>query len=167
MLEVTVPGYAPKQVVYTQENQSVTLNGVPVDCDIQSVGNGFHMLINNQSHTVYLVSYNSVEKKVIWKINGKKVQVSFSTAMDLLLRQLGMEKMNTIKVSEVKAPMPGLIRNILVQPGDAVTKGQGLLVLEAMKMENVLKSPADGKIKSIKIEIGQAVEKNQVLIFFE
>jgi len=167
MLEIHVPGYAPKQVEYIKENQKFTLDGNPVDCDIQLVGEGFHILINNQSHTAYLVSYDAVEKKAIWKINGKKVQVSVSTEIDLLLRQLGMEKMNVVKISEVKAPMPGLIRNILVQPGDTVSKGQGLLVLEAMKMENILKSPADGVVKSIKIEMGQAVEKNQVLIFFE
>jgi len=55
----------------------------------------------------------------------------------------------------------------LVKAGDSIAKGDGLIVLEAMKMENVLKSPDDVIIKSIEVEIGKSVEKNQVLIEFE
>ncbi|MCC7050886.1 MAG: acetyl-CoA carboxylase biotin carboxyl carrier protein subunit, partial [Bacteroidia bacterium] len=54
-----------------------------------------------------------------------------------------------------------------VKEGDKVTKGDALMVLEAMKMENILKSPGDGIIKKINVSKGQAVEKNTVLITFE
>jgi biotin carboxyl carrier protein len=75
---------------------------------------------------------------------------------------------NTInsQIKEVKAPMPGLIFEIKVQEGDEVKKGDTLVILEAMKMENILKSPGDGIIKEIRIKKGDSVEKNQVLIQF-
>ena len=63
--------------------------------------------------------------------------------------------------------MPGLVLSIMVRVGDSVKKGQGLMVLEAMKMENIIKSPSDGIVKSIYIKKSDAVEKNQVLIKFE
>ena len=62
--------------------------------------------------------------------------------------------------------MPGLVLDILVKVGDEVKKGDPLMILEAMKMENILKSASDGVIKKINVEKKQAVEKGQVLINF-
>jgi biotin carboxyl carrier protein len=62
--------------------------------------------------------------------------------------------------------MPGLIVSVNVQPGDVVAKGDSILILEAMKMENNIKSPGEGTIKAIKIGKGDRVEKNQILIEF-
>jgi biotin carboxyl carrier protein len=62
--------------------------------------------------------------------------------------------------------MPGLVLKIMVEPGQEVSKGDGLLILEAMKMENIIKAPTDGVVKSIEVEQSNAVEKNQVLIKF-
>ncbi len=64
----------------------------------------------------------------------------------------------------VKAPMPGLVVRIEVAEGDVVAAGAGLLVLEAMKMENELKAPAAGTVRAIRVSAGQAVEKGQVLL---
>jgi biotin carboxyl carrier protein len=71
------------------------------------------------------------------------------------------------KVSEIKAPMPGLVLSVLVTEGQEVSKGDSLLVLEAMKMENVIKSPASGMIKKILINKADKVEKNEILIQFQ
>ena len=100
-------------------------------------------------------------------MNNQEVTVAIEDRFDALLHQLGMDNMNNQKVNEVKAPMPGLVLNIMIKPGDSVSKGDGLLVLEAMKMENIIKSPTDGVVKSIEVEQSIAVEKNQVLIKFE
>jgi biotin carboxyl carrier protein len=62
--------------------------------------------------------------------------------------------------------MPGLILDIKVTPGDVVKKGDVVIILEAMKMENSIKSPGDGVVKDIKVVLKQSVEKNQVLIQF-
>lgn len=66
--------------------------------------------------------------------------------------------------AHLKAPMPGLVARILVAPGQAVVQGQGLVVLEAMKMENELRATAAGAVRAIPVAPGQAVEKGQVLI---
>jgi biotin carboxyl carrier protein len=71
------------------------------------------------------------------------------------------------KVKEVKAPMPGLVLDIRVVPGQMVQKGDVLLILEAMKMENAIKSATDGVVKQVKAIKGQSVEKNQLMIVFD
>jgi biotin carboxyl carrier protein len=85
---------------------------------------------------------------------------------DELLHQLGMDNLTTAKISEIKAPMPGLVLRILASEGQEVQKGGNLLVLEAMKMENIIKAPANVMIKSVKINPGDKVEKNQVMMIF-
>ncbi len=64
----------------------------------------------------------------------------------------------------VRAPMPGLVLRIPLAVGDVVSAGQGVLVLEAMKMENEIKAPLAGVITAIPVQAGQAVEKGQVLL---
>jgi pyruvate carboxylase subunit B len=67
----------------------------------------------------------------------------------------------------LRAPMPGLVVRVLVEPGQAVARGEGVVVLEAMKMENELKAAADGTVKAVRIGTGEPVEKGQVLVEFE
>ena len=69
--------------------------------------------------------------------------------------------------SELAAPMPGQVRGVNVSEGDAVTKGQTLLVLEAMKMEIRIQAPFDGVVKSLAVKVGQTVEREQILIEIE
>lgn len=67
----------------------------------------------------------------------------------------------------IKAPMPGLVVKIDTEVGAEVQKGDKLIIIEAMKMENALASPISGKVKNIKAKEGDAVEKNTVLIELE
>jgi biotin carboxyl carrier protein len=67
-------------------------------------------------------------------------------------------------VGDLKAPMPGLVVDIPVKEGDTVSKGDTLVILEAMKMENALKAVADATVKKIAVTKGQAVDKNTLLI---
>jgi acetyl/propionyl-CoA carboxylase alpha subunit len=75
------------------------------------------------------------------------------------------ERQRTIPV--LKAPMPGLVLRVQVAPGQRVPAGAGLVVLEAMKMENELKAPAPVLVKAVRVQAGSAVEKGQVLLEFE
>ena len=86
---------------------------------------------------------------------------------DLLLERLGMNTSSKKEVKELKAPMPGLVLEVLVEVGQEIEEGDALIVLEAMKMENILKAPSKAKIKSIEVDKGQALDKNAILIKFE
>ena len=103
---------------------------------------------------------------MVLKINSVKYAIDLKDKYDELLHSLGMDNIASAKINQVKAPMPGMVLNILVHEGNEVKKGDVLLVLEAMKMENMLKSPTDGVIKKIAVQKGNAVEKNQLLIQF-
>ena len=70
-------------------------------------------------------------------------------------------------VGDIKAPMPGKVLSIDVQQGDQVQKGDTLLVLEAMKMENEIKAPIQGRVKTIQVELGQTIEKQTLLVELE
>jgi biotin carboxyl carrier protein len=67
----------------------------------------------------------------------------------------------------LKAPMPGLVVRVLAEPGQSVVRGAGVVVLEAMKMENELKASTDAKVKAVRVRPGEPVEKGQVLVEFE
>lgn len=121
----------------------------------------------NKTFTARLADINREDKTVTLYLDGRKMEVKIKEPMDDLLHAMGLDKMASSKAADVKAPMPGLVLNILVEPGTEVKKGDKLLVLEAMKMENIIKAGGDGKVGKIVVEKGQAVEKNQVLITFE
>ena len=85
----------------------------------------------------------------------------------MVLDQFQQQTASQSGLTIVKSPMPGLVTTIEVKVGDQVEPGTGLLVLEAMKMENEIKSSVRGKIKSIEIKEKMVIEKNQVLISIE
>ncbi|MBK7149268.1 MAG: biotin/lipoyl-binding protein [Bacteroidetes bacterium] len=150
------------------EVDQYSLNGEAVEFDlVKSSGNNFHIIKNNTGYAATLISYNPEEKLMVIRVNDTEYEVKIQDKTDLLLQKLGINTTTSSAVSNVKAPMPGLIINIAVNTGDEVSKGDTLLILEAMKMENVIKSPRDGKIKKINIELRKAVEKNHILIEFE
>ena len=70
-------------------------------------------------------------------------------------------------IARVQAPMPGLVVNMLVVPGDSVTAGQTVVILEAMKMENDLPAPIDGTIKEVRVQKGDTVDNGQILVTIE
>ena len=134
-----------------------------VDLDENSV----HILFNNRSFRVNILSADKKSKTYSFKINNQKFDVCLKDKYDALLQQLGMDASASKKINELKAPMPGLVVDIFVNNGQDIKKGDPLLVLEAMKMENILKSNADGIIKNVEVKKGSTVEKNEVLVHFE
>lgn len=143
------------------------VNGSPVSLDTYAIEDNFlHVLHDKQSYRVEVVDFSKTDKTAIIKVNGHTYTIGIKDQFDDLLHQLGLDNLQSAKIAELKAPMPGLVLSILVKEGDEVKKGDNLFVLEAMKMENIIKSPADVTIKSIKIKAADKVEKNQVLIVF-
>lgn len=79
------------------------------------------------------------------------------------LRQITGSDARSNGVEEVLAPMPGLVVKLLVERGQSVQKGEGLVIVEAMKMENEIRSPVSGEVREIRVGRRQAVEKGEVL----
>jgi biotin carboxyl carrier protein len=127
------------------------------------------LLIQTQNQTIQVrcIGIDKVNKTVTLLYNNQKYSAKITEPMDELLKSMGLENALVQKISEVKAPMPGLVLDVLVSPGDSVEIGQKILVLEAMKMENAIKSPTAGVVASINVSRGQAVDKNYILIRFE
>lgn len=145
-----------------------SINGEIFSCDVLNPGTQrMHFIRDNKSFEVEVVNFNAEDKSLSVKVNGRDYDVVISDRYDELLRSLGMDKAMGAKVNEMKAPMPGLVLDIRVTEGQAVAKGDPVIVLEAMKMENILKAPADVVVKKIVAKKGNAVEKNQVLVTFE
>ena len=127
------------------------------------------LLIQTQNQTIQVrcIGIDKTNKTVTLLYNNHKYTAKITEPMDELLKSMGLENALVQKISEVKAPMPGLVLDVLVSPGDSVEMGQKILVLEAMKMENAIKSPTAGIVASVNVSKGQAVDKNYVLIRFE
>ncbi|WP_400193455.1 biotin/lipoyl-containing protein [Hymenobacter sp. B81] len=145
----------------------ITVNGQPFGWDLVELGNGrYHLLWQNRSYPVEVVGVDGAAKTVQLKLAGRRFEVQAKDRFDLLLDKLGMSQAASHKINEVKAPMPGLIVDIRVVPGQTVQKGDALLVLEAMKMENIIKSPGDGTVSAVKVALRDNVNKGQVLVQF-
>ncbi len=144
------------------------LDGKPVNADIVKLSaNKYHLLINKQSYNLELLEKSENGKSMKVLVNGVKQEIAIKDKYDALLSQLGMDKLMGNKNNHIKAPMPGLVLRIMAQEGDTVKKGDALLVLEAMKMENIIKADGEGKVKRINVSTQQAVEKNTLLIEME
>lgn len=144
------------------------LDGTVTQPDIRLLSDKtFHCLINSKSYRVELVEFNSTEKTMLLKVGNSKFSVLVQDEFDKLLMEMGIDINDAHDVLDIKSPMPGLVHKIEVKVGQHVTEGEPLLILEAMKMENVIKSNGEGLIKSILITEGQTVEKNQLLIEFD
>ena len=169
MYTIKVNGNKEFKTELTARNNDLTgtLNGKEFKADIIKVRDGvYHLLKDHVSYNLEVVKHIPDEKKLFVKINNTPYTLDIKDKYDDLLHSLGLDSLASKKVNDIKAPMPGMVLNILVTEGQEVKKGDGLIVLEAMKMENILKSPTDGVIKKIAINKGVAVEKNQLLIQF-
>jgi len=151
-----------------KKGKDVHLNDEKLKLDISSISDReSHVIYKDRSFNVSIVELNKETKKCSLKVNGNRYEVEAEDHFDQLLKQLGMDSLATNKIAEIKAPMPGLVLSILVEEGNEINKGDGILVLEAMKMENILKSSTGGTIKKILVKQGDKVEKNQVLVQFK
>ena len=152
---------------FNDEKDGLLINNSNLDIDIHSVSeNKFHLIKNNRSFNAEVMDFEPSTKIFRIKINGRIIEAQVKDRLDMVMEKMGISETGALKISEVKAPMPGLILDIKVKEGQEVNQGDNLVILEAMKMENIIKSPRKGTIKSIKVKQGASVEKNQVLLEF-
>jgi len=166
MLEAIVNEQNSFSIVHTEEGWSI--NDTIVNLDIQWQANGLvSVLYNGKSYTAIAEKVDKRAKELTIRINGQSQKITIKEPIDQLLSSMGMDSKALQKIEPVKAPMPGMILKILVEAGQQLNKGDGMLVLEAMKMENILKATGSAVVKSIRVSERTAVEKGAVLIELE
>ena len=143
---------------------AASLNGSRFELDVVALPHGaVSMLVNGES---YAVEFEEHGDEVVVQLNGQVTRVDVADDRSLRLRAatagFAVEGKQTLD-----APMPGKVVKVLVKVGDTVAEGQGLVVIEAMKMENELKSPKAGKVLEVVAVEGVAVENGAKLVVVE
>ena len=108
-----------------------------------------------------------MNKTISLSINGNTYDVKLEDEYDQQVNKMGLLAVSVQKMNALKAPMPGLIVDVMVKVGQEIVEGTPLLVLSAMKMENVILAQGEGIIKSIEVKKDDAVEKGQLIIEME
>lgn len=139
-----------------------------IENDVVAIGDhNYHTITKHKSVTGKIVAEERENKVIDVEIDSEVYRVKIEDRFDQLIKKMGLSASATKKLTDIKAPMPGLVLDIMVKEGDELSEGDGILILEAMKMENVIKAPGELTIKNILVKKGDAVEKNQNLINLE
>lgn len=126
-----------------------------------------HLLADGHAYRVRLTAANFAKKTYTVQVGGNRYTVRLMDELDQQIERMGFQLQSARNVARIEAPMPGLILSVHVSPGDYVTEGTPLVVLEAMKMENAILAPQDGEIKHVAVQQGEAVEKKSLLVEFK
>ena len=152
-------------IIEINDDRKVVVDGVEYAVDFESVAGQpvYSLIINSKSYEAYVAA---AEDQVEWQVllHGELSSVLVEDEREKRLRQAAGGVAAASGEYQLKAPMPGLIVAVPVSEGQAVKKGEIILILESMKMQNELKSPRDGTITRIKIKPGEGVEQGQPLI---
>ncbi|MFY0644193.1 MAG: biotin/lipoyl-binding protein [Bacteroidia bacterium] len=152
--------------ILTSEDGQLSIDGQKLEYDLVRITkHEYHLLLNNRSFTVEILD-KARDGSLSLSINGRKLEGRLSYKIEQLLKSMGMETGKKVH-KDVKAPMPGLVLDVLVQEGQTVDESQDLVILEAMKMENALKAPQAGVIDVVHVNKQDKVDKNQVLISYQ
>lgn len=149
----------------TIDGDQVTVDGAPARAHLDMVHGTpvCHLVLDGRSHT-FAVSAGAGGGRWTLLDHGEAVEVEVLDERTRHIRSLVGAGKAQAGGGTVKAPMPGLVVKVLIEPGAAVTPGQGLVVLEAMKMENEIKATAAGVVDTVPVRPGQAVEKGAALV---
>ena len=151
-------------LVEVLDDKHVSVNGKVYEVDFESVVGQpvYSLIVDGQSHEGYVRPGDDDGWQVL--LRGRLYPVSVVDEREKRLRAAAGGGVAETGEFHLKAPMPGLVVAIPVTEGQAVKKGQVLLVLESMKMQNELKAPRDGVIHRIKVKAGESVEQKQSLL---
>jgi biotin carboxyl carrier protein len=154
-----------KEYTLSLVDGEIKMGGQTVAGPIKSAGPGVFSVLLGENSIRVLSLENDGRYDVL--CDGIPVEVSVETERSRLLEKYATASRKTARVDELRAPMPALVVRVEVKKGEDVVAGQGLVVLEAMKMENELKATHPGRVKDIKVEKGKAVEKGELLLVLE
>jgi len=128
---------------------------------------GAKLIFKNKIYTIGFSSSDLNQKEYNLLVNNTPVKVNLKSRLDHLIEKMGLNVKRKENLSQLIAPMPGLVLDIIVKIGDEVSDGDSLIILEAMKMENVIKAHGTAIVKSIPVKKGDKVDKGKLLIEFE
>jgi biotin carboxyl carrier protein len=144
----------------------ITVNGEPYTIDFREVAGPsvVSLLHNNDSYEAYIYP---AEQGMEVLLRGKRYHVGIEDERQRLLREISSSQSVQRGEFTLKAPMPGLIVAIHVDVDQQVSRGENLVVLESMKMQNELRSPRDGLVSSVRVSPGDNVDQDQVLLVLQ
>jgi pyruvate carboxylase subunit B len=149
----------------TVADDHLVVDGESLDYTFSMLRDGYvSLIVGGRSVPVSVEPVGEDQLQVT--IGGQRTTVQVKDERDLLLDEFGLGD-DGAAGGEVRAPMPGLVLDVQVEEGDEVTAGQGLIVLEAMKMENELKAPSGGVVAAVHAANGDAVDKDALLVEIE
>lgn len=153
------------EIEWLDENR-LRVNGEVIQIDVRRGSRPEHLSLisDGRSHQIWLEAANGATRV---HVGGFDYSVRVEDERVHRLRELAAHETASHDVGQIAAPMPGLVVKLLVEPGQAVQKGQGVLIVEAMKMENEIRIPITGTIKEIRVKRRQAVEKGETLVMIE
>ena len=155
------------ELEYRSEKYFAVINGKKVEIASYRLGeNRSLLLIDDQAHEVDVRSNGYDNRKVVF-MKGMEIPALIEDYNLAQLRKTAGMSSETAVARQLKAAMPGLVIEVKVKPGDKVTKGQPLLLLEAMKMENIIKAQWEATVKAVHVSGGMSVEKGDKLLEFE
>ena len=165
-----------KLAIDTMANYTITLDETEIAVAKDSVkaldmihhnGSNFHVLHNNKAYQIEFLAANYSDKTLTLTVNGNRYSMKINDEYDQTVKLMGLLSNSKQKAKDIKAPMPGLIVDVLVKEGQQIAEGTPLIILSAMKMENIIAAKASGVIKAIQVKKDQAVEKGQIIIEIE
>ena len=141
---------------------AVTRDGRTLQCDVGTLADGqaYSLLIDGRSIDVAVEEHGKGELGLL--IGGRRYAVSVLGEREWIARSIQGDALEGERV--VRAVMTGIVREVLVQPGDAVQPGQTLFILEAMKMENEVKASVAGKVAKVSAQAGATVTQGDVIV---
>ena len=157
---------AGREIPVEVDGGRVTVDGREVEAHLTAVpGTPLrHLLLDGASLTLATEAGEPGEWRLL--VHGSRHEIQVVDERTRHIRSLTGGGAARAGLSPLRAPMPGLVVRVLVAPGQAVEPGQGLIVLEAMKMENELRAAAAGVVREVRVQPGVAVDKGQVLVEF-
>ncbi len=148
--------------IHRKDENTLIVNGQEIDL---STGTESRLTINGKDYNVELVEDVDGLKKIY--VNNFLIDFEVKTDLEHKLDQMGIVAADSMAATDILAPMPGKIIDVMVEEGQTVNKGDAVLILEAMKMENGIKIEGDAEIKEILVSEGDTVEKGQPLILLK
>jgi biotin carboxyl carrier protein len=153
----------PIEISGGQGRYQVILEGRTWDVDAQNVADGlWSVLVEGLSSAVDVTEQQGV---FVVHVDGEIYEIQVEEETRYIIRTRG--RAGAMAGQHLRAPMPGRVTHIEVEVGQAVKPGDGLIVLEAMKMENEFKASVAGTVKDIPVRVGQAVNPGDVLVVIE